>query len=143
MANRRKLTPRKKEKFCEVLVETGGNVSAAAKAVDVNRAYLYEYRETDADFAQLWEDAVEEGTANLEQECYRRAFEGTQKPVYRGGELVGHVREYSDSLATFLLRGRKPTVYREPVRRFAEQEGGPNITVVTGIPGPPGSELDD
>lgn len=49
----------------------------------------------------------------LEQEAYRRAVEGVEEPVYQGGELVGTVRRYSDKLLEFLLRGRRPQVYRE------------------------------
>jgi hypothetical protein len=33
--------------------------------------------------------------------------------VFQGGEEVGQVREYSDSLAMFVLKGRLPEVYRD------------------------------
>lgn len=49
----------------------------------------------------------------LEDEARRRAVDGVDEPVFQGGELVGHVRRYSDRLLEFLLRGRRPTVYRE------------------------------
>ena len=46
----------------------------------------------------------------------RRAAEGTLKPVYQGGKLVGEIREFSDTLLIFLLKGKRPEVYRENVK---------------------------
>ena len=52
----------------------------------------------------------------MEREAYRRAVKGVEKPVYRGGQLVGTIREYSDSLLMFLLRARRPELYRDHSR---------------------------
>lgn len=49
----------------------------------------------------------------LEREAFRRAHTGTLKPIYQGGEKVGSVREYSDTLMIFLLKGARPQKYRE------------------------------
>ena len=38
---------------------------------------------------------------------------GTLSPVYYKGEVVGHVREFSDTLLMFSLKARRPEVYRE------------------------------
>jgi len=43
----------------------------------------------------------------------RRAKDGTLRPVYQGGELVGHIREYSDTLGIFLLKSRRRHIYGE------------------------------
>ena len=56
----------------------------------------------------------------LEPEAIRRAVEGVEKPVYQGGELVGYVREYSDTLLIFLLKGGKPHKYRENIKIDSE-----------------------
>jgi len=37
------------------------------------------------------------------------------KPVYHGGKRVGFIREYSDVLLIFLLKGLRPAKYRERV----------------------------
>ena len=113
MAHRTKVTAKKKAAFCKSLVETGGNVSKAALHVGIARQNCYRHKDDDPEFSQAWDEAVEEGTENLEQELYRRAHSGCMKPVYQGGKLVGHIQEYSDTLGIFLLKARKPEKYRE------------------------------
>jgi hypothetical protein len=71
------------------------------------------WRKADAEFAGLYLEAEQIGVSALEDEATRRAFQGTDKPVYHQGVEVGAVREYSDSLATFLLKAHKPDRYRE------------------------------
>lgn len=113
MANRTKLTLKKQKQFCESLVDTGGNVTRACQMVGMSRTAIYEARNTKPDFAEAWDDAVEQGTELLEQEAFRRAFKGVRKPVYQGGERVGYVQEYSDVLTIFLLKARRPEMYRD------------------------------
>lgn len=73
----------------------------------------YRWRESDPDFAAAWDKAKAAGIEALEDEALRRAFEGTDKPVFYLGAEVGTIREYSDTLAIFLLKGAKPEKYRE------------------------------
>jgi hypothetical protein len=87
------------------------NVAAAARAAGVTRMTAYNRRHADADFAAAWDDALEESTDDLVGEAYRRAREGTLKPVYQGGVQVGEVREFSDTLAIFLLKAHRRHVY--------------------------------
>lgn len=82
---------------------------------------LTNIRKEDTKFADGWESALDEGMDWLELEARRRAVEGTLKPVYQGGKKVGTVREYSDILLIFLLKGGKPDKYRE--RRSIEHSG--------------------
>ena len=49
----------------------------------------------------------------------RRAKDGNLRPVFQGGELVGHIREFSDTLGIFLLKSRRRHVYGD--RQFIEQ----------------------
>ena len=52
----------------------------------------------------------------LEAEACRRAVEGVEKPVgWYKGEPGGYVREYSDILTIFLLKGLRPEKYRDRV----------------------------
>ncbi len=48
---------------------------------------------------------------DLEAELRRRAMEGTEKPVYFRGEECGVIRNYSDALGMFLLKGRRRAVF--------------------------------
>jgi hypothetical protein len=132
MANRTKFTPKKKAAFCEMLVETGGNVTAAASAMGLSRQGCYRYRDEkdslhDVDFVALWDAAIEAGTENLEAEAYRRAHDGTLEPHFHQGEECGYVRKYSDTLTIFLLKARKRNVYDPPQR---QELSGPNGTPI-------------
>lgn len=54
---------------------------------------------------------------SLEAEAVRRASEGTLKPTgWHKGEPSGYIREYSDILLIFLLKGAKPEKYAERVQ---------------------------
>jgi hypothetical protein len=43
--------------------------------------------------------------------AHRHAVDGVEQPVLHRGEVVGSVRECSDALLMFLLRGRRPDRY--------------------------------
>jgi hypothetical protein len=89
------------------------HVGDACKAAGLSRMQVAAWRKADAEFAGLYLEAEQIGVSALEDEATRRAFQGTDKPVYHQGVEVGAVREYSDSLATFLLKAHKPDRYRE------------------------------
>lgn len=97
-----KSTPEKEVKanamrtFVERLVK-GETITAASKAAGVCRKTAYNWRESDKAFADAWDDAIEVGTEKLETEATRRALDG------------------SDTLLIFLLKARRPKVYRERV----------------------------
>lgn len=92
---------------------SGGNVSRACQAVDIDRTTPYTWRDEDEEFASAWEKAKQWGAEALEDEARRRAYEGTDKPVFYLGGQVGTIREYSDTLAIFLLKGAMPEKYRD------------------------------
>lgn len=88
-------------------------MSRAAKAIGVARITVYEWRDAFTDFTAAWDRAKQLGIDALEDEAHRRAFEGNEKPVFHQGMECGTVREYSDTLAIFLLKAHKPNKYRE------------------------------
>jgi hypothetical protein len=104
-------TPEPRTRFLEGLA-AGMSVTAAAALAGVHRDTAYGWKERDPEFAEAWMRARNAGTDRLEDEGWRRAFEGTERPVFQQGQLVGHIREYSDNLLMFLLRGRRPE-YRD------------------------------
>jgi hypothetical protein len=108
-----RFTPKKRTLFLTALAESG-NVLKAAKRIRCSRTLVYRRRREDAAFAKAWDAALAEAMDTvLEPEAVRRAVEGVLKPVYHHGEEVGQVREYSDTLLIFLLKGGKPARYRE------------------------------
>lgn len=108
------------------ILASGMSVKAAAAAAGVDRTTALRWKNEDPEFRKAWEDAVEAGADVLEDEAFRRARDGVQKPVYQGGELVGHVQEYSDTLMQLLLRGRRPGRYKDRVStELTGKDGGP------------------
>jgi hypothetical protein len=124
---RRALSEKERETFLEAL-SAGWSTRHAAGLAGRSHQRFYDLRERDEAFASAWDESVELGTKRLEDEAIRRAAEGWEEPVYQKGELVGHVRRYSDQLLMFLLRGRRPGVYRDNVGGRLEvtgADGGP------------------
>jgi hypothetical protein len=122
MANRTTRTPKKEAAFLDALRD-GQSVTAACIDAGFGRRTAYEWREADEDFRKAWDEAVDEGTDRMEDEAYRRAVQGTSKPVYQGKELVGHVQEYSDTLMIFMLKARRPEKFKERVSNEHSAEG--------------------
>ncbi|TNE60836.1 MAG: terminase [Alphaproteobacteria bacterium] len=96
--------------FLEALA-AGYSVGGAAEAAGIDRATPYRWRHQSIVFAREWDAAWAMGADALEDEALRRAVKGTEKPVFRGGEVVGHVREFSDTMLMQLLKARKPEKY--------------------------------
>ena len=94
--------------------------------------------ETLADFLRRWEDAWERGADLLEEEMWRRAREGVEKPVFYQGKVVGHVREFSDVLVLELIRARPKHDYasfraiQQDVRTNAGLEFVANVRRILG-----------
>jgi len=104
------VTPKKRARFLEALAETC-HVSKSCEITQISRQTAYRWRKDDVEFAAQWSNALEMGSDLLEEEAIRRAKDGVRRPVFQGGLLVGHIREYSDTLLIFLLKGAKPGKY--------------------------------
>jgi len=89
----------------------GHSVRDAAKKAGVARRTPYGWRLSDATFAARWLAVLAPIGDPLEAEAQRRAVEGVEKPIYRGSTLVGHMRDYSDSMLMFLLKAKYPEKY--------------------------------
>ncbi len=116
-------TAEKRAVFLERLTECG-NVTQAARDAGISRVTVYEWRAAHEDFAADWDNALKLGLEGLEDEARRRAFYGVEKPVYQGGQKVGVIQEFSDTLAIFLLKGGMPEKYRERVSTEISGKGG-------------------
>jgi hypothetical protein len=114
------MTDRAREKFLEVLRATC-NVSEAARSIGVSRTAAYE-RRSDAAFAMAWDEAEQEAADRLEREAWRRAAEGTKKPIVYKGKVTGHYLEYSDRMLELLLKAHRPDKFRE---RVSTEVSGP------------------
>lgn len=122
MAQSQTVQEMRKAAFLKALGQ-GLSVTRAAGAAAVGRATVYGWRKSDAAFSAAWDDALEASADLLEDEARRRAVEGVEESVYYGGKPVGVVRKYSDSLLVMLLKGRRPSVYRD---RLSAEVSGPD-----------------
>lgn len=103
--------PKKQRAFLAAYAELG-TVLHAAEAAGINRCTHNAWL-ADPVYAEAFEEAKEAAAERLEREAIRRAVEGVEKPVYQGGQMVGTIREYSDTLLIFTLKGLRPEKYRE------------------------------
>ena len=96
--------------FLKHLAKTA-NVSKSAKLARISTSSLYNHRAKTPTFATAWEEAMSEALDDLEQLVIERAKHGVEKPVFFGGNQIGTVRNYSDALAMFILKAKRPEVY--------------------------------
>jgi len=93
----------------------GSTAKNAAAEAGVGLRTLYRMRRADPLLAARWQAALatpdDAPTDVLELEAQRRAVTGTEKPVFRGGAIVGHTTDYSDAMLMFLLKAKYPEKY--------------------------------
>ena len=103
-----KFTAAFKKKFLSYLIEYAGNVTKICPMLGVTRQAAYLHRQSDPDFAESWDKAVQLGVEALIDEATRRAHEGYDEPVFHNGEICGYRKRYSDSLLMFMIRRYRP-----------------------------------
>ena len=126
MAHPPKFTPDKRKEFLRLISESG-NVSKACIALGIDRRVPYRLRERSKKFAQQWDEAKKMYVELLEEESFRRAYNGIEKSIWYKGEKVGVERQYSDTLLMHRLNAELPNKYQYRHKVDANVEG--NITV--------------
>lgn len=134
---------RKKALFLEAFRQLGNRTYAAMHAgTDLKQVRMWQ--EEDALFSEEIREAGLEACDRIEQEAYRRAIVGIEKPVIHQGKLCyrtdheGRIevdgagkpvllveREWSDELLKLLLRGAKPEKYARSAFEISGPQGGP------------------
>lgn len=127
------LTIQEKEKFLQKLKSFNGNVSQAARSIKIGRSAIYEHKKDDADFSKAWDEIIDGLVDDAEKELYRRAVKGVRKPVFYKGEEVAAIKEYSDTLLMFFLKGKKPQTYRERFDIDANVKGTLDVNIAAAI----------
>lgn len=113
--NTKKELTRTQRKFLKIYVNMG-NILRAAEAAGIGRENHYAWlRDKGSVYAEEFERQADIAAGLLEDEAFRRAYDGNTEPVFQGGEQVGNVTKYSDNLLMFLLKGLKPYKYSEKV----------------------------
>ncbi|MEX0298791.1 MAG: hypothetical protein AB3N28_06955 [Kordiimonas sp.] len=109
-------------------IAAGEKPAVAASKAGAGRRTFYRWRTEDEKFAAAWIEAAAAPQNDLEHEALRRAVKGVEKPVYRGGEIVGHVTDYSDSMLMFLLKAHYPEKY-DPKNGAKEARENPTFEI--------------
>jgi len=119
MGRGRKATPADRQKFLDALAETG-IVTIAAKSAGITRTSVYAWRAEEPEFRAEWEKALELGLDAMEDEGRRRAMHGVRRSIYYQGQEVGSQQDFSDVLLMFMLKGRRPEIFKD--RMHVEHE---------------------
>ena len=107
-----KVTPQQWGKFLSMLSQCA-NLLKSAEYAGISTSIVYKRRKSDPEFAAAYDEAWQAGYEILEDMCAKRAFEGYDQPVFQGGSQVGVVRQYSDALAMFLMKGNRPMKFKD------------------------------
>ena len=114
------LDENRKKMFLDHLREHGLVIAAcrhaSPKSKDGAKVTFYQERAKNPEFAQQWEDALEESEDNLLMELKRRGIDGVEEDVYgnlgdkQGTGVVGKKKVYSDKMAELYARVRSARV---------------------------------
>ena len=114
-----------------------GNVSKCCDALNLCRNDLYVKRKSNKSFAKKWQIAKEASIARLEDEAWRRAFEGIKKPVFYKGEQIRNPdgtpyfeRIYSDTLLMHRLNAERPDKYHYRQQIDGKVDGEITVKVI-------------
>lgn len=130
---------RRRQAFLRELV-SGRTVATACEAAHIAWSTLYRWRRGDPKFRAAWDEAARHGedalAARLDSELVRRAVDGVEEPVFRGGEEVGTRRRYSDPLLMFGVREMRERRHK-PAPAVIPPGGNSRVTVIVEQLGPP------
>lgn len=97
-------------------LSSGMAIKSAAEAAGYAKRTVFDWRDRDKEFAQRWDDAIEESIESLENEANRRAMHG------------------SDTVLMFLLKARKPELYSQNAAMTLDGKLQVNMQVNYGPP---------
>ena len=105
---RNSISPERQRRFVAALAASG-IVTQAARVIGASLEALYRLRHQPGAeaFSAAWDQAIDRGMARLEDCALERALVGEERPVVRGGEIIGSWRYHDTRLLMFLLRQRR------------------------------------
>ena len=107
--------------------EIYGTVVKACEVARVARSEHYRWIRNKR-YAARFREAEEHAIQALETEARRRAMVGIEKPIFYKGQAIAHIHSFSDGLLMFLLKAKRPDIYRDR---------GPNGSGPAEPPSPP------
>ena len=112
------------------------NVSRAARHAGLSRTALYDERKRDPDFAEAWDDAIDEAIARLEETAFRWA-EDESRPAASSADMLKFLlrawnERYADQRRTRLQGDIKIVIEHKPMGRLPDG-GGPALEAGDGV----------
>jgi hypothetical protein len=98
-----------------VSYQSHGTATAACEEVGIHRSTAYEHRKSDPEFAKAWDALESETTKLLEETLYERALNG------------------DTTAAIFMLKARRPSVYRESLNVKHAGKVGVTVEIEEGV----------
>jgi hypothetical protein len=129
MAARSILAKKKLETFLKSLAFTGEKINSA-DAAGIPWSTLEKRIARDPGLRGRVDEAMSRFHERIESTVRGRGIEGWEEPVFWQGEVVGHVRKYSDRCLEMLAK-RHIAEYRDKMRIDASVQGG--VLVVGGM----------
>jgi hypothetical protein len=109
----RPISEKARQTFLDAL-RLSPNVTAAAAAAGHNRRAFYRVRNRDREFAEAWDEVLEEALDRLEAAMYRYGTEGYEERVYDAqGNLVSRRVREDPASARALLAAHRPALWSE------------------------------
>ena len=108
--NHGKVTNSVKRQILKQLEKTGNLRGSCAKFGVSEQTWFYHIKK-DPVLKEMYDAAKGKALNRLTEVAHDRAINGTDKPVYYKGELVGHEKIYDNRLLETLLRAHDPDTY--------------------------------
>ncbi len=119
-------TDNRRAEFILLLIDSA-NVSQSALKMKITPSHAYAERKRNPAFAAAWKAAIEEALDGLEAVLLDRVVHGLDKPLIYQGENRGTYKHYSDALAMFMLRNRRPNAFMDAISSADEAQEGADV----------------
>jgi hypothetical protein len=111
-----------------------GRMREAERLTGVDRRFHYLWRDKDPEYMPAFEHARSIACDEAEDEIFRRGISGIDHPLSFKGKLTGDViKQYSDLLAIFWMKGARPEKYREDARLQINVNVPPAVNIIPAI----------
>lgn len=100
-----------KDDFLAEFTRTHSRMSALTMAGVPSLRVIDQWIQNDPEFKYRYVEAQALLADQMEAAAFERGVRGVERPIFQGGMLVGHVREYSDTMLTTLLKAKLPEQY--------------------------------
>jgi len=104
-------------------------VTVAARIAGVPRARAIAERYADGEFADRWDDAIEQGIDEIEAAAYLSAVYGDRRPLFQQRKQIGWTVEYFHATRSMLLKAWRSRVFGKKEKENPKKAKTPCMTL--------------